>query len=74
MDTSMKRAFVQVVVVASAGLSLNVNWYNIETQEQGYETFIYEDSASLTGDQLHAAIDSFIAAELGILSENVVWI
>ena len=70
----MKRAFVQVVVIAPAGLSLNVNWYNIETKEQGYETYIYEDSASLTGDQLHAAIDSFIAAELGILSENVVWI
>ena len=69
----MKRAFVQVVVVASAGLSLNVNWYDIETQEQGYETFIYEDSASLTGSQLREAIDFFIATKLDILSENIIW-
>jgi len=70
----MKRAFVQVSVIASAGLSLNVNWYDIETQDQGGVTLTYEDSASLTGDQLHTAIDSFIAAELDILPENVVWI
>lgn len=71
----MKRAFVRVSVVAPVRLWLDVNWYDIETREQGGSSFTYEDSASLTtGDQLVSSINSFIAAELDILSENVVWI
>jgi hypothetical protein len=69
----MKRAFVQVSVIAPMRLSLNVNWYNLETLEQGGETFTYEDFVSLTGSQLREAIDFFIATKLDILSENIIW-
>ena len=69
----MKRAFVQVSVIAPAGLSLNVNWYDIETQEQGGVTLMYEDSADLTGSQLQTAINFFIATKLDILPENIIW-
>jgi len=54
-------------------LSLNVNWYDIETQEQGGITLMYEDSADLTGSQLQTAINFFIATKLDILPENIIW-
>lgn len=69
----MKRAFVRVSVVGPARLSLDVNWYDIETSEQNGITLSYEDSVGLTGDQLYSAINSFIASELDILSENILW-
>jgi hypothetical protein len=70
----MKRILIRASIVAPTRLSLDVNWYDTDTLEQGGLPLTYDDTGVGTGDDLYAAINQYVADEIGGQPENIMWI
>lgn len=70
----MKRILVRTSIIGPTRLWLDVNWYDTDTLEQGSTQFTFEDTGGYTGDELYAAINDQVAAQVGGDPVNILWI